>query len=53
MGEIVSELLTEALGHRMTPTGARRSEWISKPMRALVDLADKEALYGTLDQNGT
>jgi hypothetical protein len=49
MGAIVSELLAEALSRRR-PARARSSfRWISRPMRSLVDLTDKEAVYAALD----
>ena len=49
IGAIVSELLAEALAHRR-PSRARRSfRWVSRPMKSLVDLADKEAVYAALD----
>ena len=53
LGKLVSELLTEAIGQRQRP--GRVSEppfvWISRPMgKALVDLEDKEALWGVLDR---
>jgi hypothetical protein len=49
MGKIVSELLAEGLAKRKTPSEAPRPEWVSRPMRALVDLSDKEAIYAALD----
>lgn len=49
MGGIVSRLLAEALARRRTPAGPAQLPWISKPMGALIDLADKEALYAALD----
>ena len=51
MSEIVSGLLAEALARRKRPSDAPRLQWFSKPMRALVDLADKEALYAILNQD--
>jgi hypothetical protein len=45
MGRIVSELLAEALAQRKGPSEVPRLAWVSRPMRALVDLSDKEALY--------
>lgn len=49
MGAVVSELLAEALSHRR-PLRARPSfRWTSRPMKALVDLTDKEAVYAALD----
>ena len=49
MGAVVSELLAEALAGRR-PTRSKPSlRWTSRPMNALVDLADKEAVYAILD----
>jgi len=52
MRTTVTELLTEALGRRRQRVAADkpRFSWVSKPMNAKVDLADKEALYSLLDQ---
>jgi hypothetical protein len=51
LGKIVSELLVEALARRKQPVEPTRLEWISRPMRALVDLADKEALRAALNRD--
>ena len=50
LGQIVSQLLAEALSQRVAARKPREFRWISKPMRALVDLADKEALHAALDR---
>jgi hypothetical protein len=51
MGAIVSELLAEALARRR-PARARASlRWVSRPMWALVDLTDKEAVHAALDSD--
>jgi hypothetical protein len=50
LGSLVSRLLAEALerrGRRRAPPPFR---WTARPMRALVDLADKEAVYQILDR---
>lgn len=48
LGRVVSELLARAL--RTEEDGVpRRFEWTSRPMRARVDLEDKEALRRTLE----
>ena len=52
MGKIVSELLAEALAQRNGPRETPRLTWTSRPMRARVDLADKEALYALLEARG-
>lgn len=51
LGDLASELLAEALARREKgkPT-ARPFRWVSKDMKALVDIADKEAVYSVLDQ---
>lgn len=51
MGQIVSQLLAEALARRKTSPPAASLKWVSRPMRALVDLSDKEALYAILDKD--
>jgi hypothetical protein len=50
LGQIVSQLLAEALSRRTSARKPREFRWISKPMRALVDIADKEALHAALDR---
>jgi hypothetical protein len=49
MGAIVSELLAEALARRRPSRSKPSFRWTSRPMRALVDLADKEAVHAILD----
>ena len=50
MGAIVSELLADALARRQSSSRARQPfRWTSRPMKALVDLADKDAVYAALD----
>jgi Arc/MetJ family transcription regulator len=51
MGAVVSELLADALARRRSRTGRERPafRWTSRPMKALVDLADKDALHAALD----
>src|SRR3972149_6510105 len=51
MGQIVSQLLAEALTRRRAGVSAPTLKWVSRPMGALVDLSDKEALYAVLDQD--
>jgi hypothetical protein len=46
----VSRLLADALAGRGKPKTAPAFRWRSRAMGALVDLADKEALYALLDQ---
>ncbi len=52
LGRLVSELLTDALGRRRAEVSEDAGfEWISKPMEARVDLADKDAVYAALDRD--
>lgn len=51
LGKVISELLAEALVERKKRRPAPRLEWISRPMGALVDLSDKDALYAALDRD--
>jgi hypothetical protein len=54
LGDLASELLATAIAerkHATTPT--IRLEWTSRPMGALVDLDDKEALFAALDEPHT
>jgi len=54
LGRLVSDLLAQAL--RAPKPNANRSaapEWISKPMHARVDIADKDALYEAMEQPGS
>jgi hypothetical protein len=50
LGELASRLLAEALANRPKNPAPAAFEWRAKPMRALVDLADKDALYAILDR---
>ena len=51
LGRIVSQLLAEAISRRRGAATLPRFAWTSAPMRARVDLADKEALHAALDQD--
>ena len=51
LGHIVSRLLAEALSRRTAPTSRDRFVWVSAPMRALLDVADKEAVQAVLDRD--
>jgi hypothetical protein len=51
MGAVVSELLTDALAHRRTGRERPAFRWTSRPMKALVDLSDKDAVYAVLDRH--
>ena len=50
LGRLVSDLLAEALArHRSGARDDREFRWTSQPMKALIDIADKEAVYAALD----
>lgn len=51
LGQLVSQLLAEALDFRKQPKQASSLNWVSQPMQARVDLADKEAVYAALDES--
>jgi hypothetical protein len=48
MGAVVSELLADALARRRAPRARYAFRWISRPMHALVDLTDKDAVNAAL-----
>jgi hypothetical protein len=49
MGAVVSELLADALARRRGPRERPAFQWSSRPMKALVDLSDKDAVHTALD----
>ena len=53
LGELVTGLLADALRARRRERVAADLEWISQPMGARVDLADKEAVHAILEEDGT
>lgn len=48
LGALVSRLLAQALAEGR-PRKAPSFRWATAPMRAMADLADKEAVYAILD----
>lgn len=50
LGKLVSQLLAEALARRRLAPEPPKLQWVSRPMHALVNLSDKEAIYGVLDR---
>lgn len=50
LGQLVSELLAEALEQRKSSKPSPTLSWVSQPMQARVDLGDKEAVYAALDE---
>lgn len=53
MGAIVSELFADALARRRAARGRPAFRWASRPMKALVDLSDKDAVHAALDDERT
>ena len=51
LGELVSGLLAEGLGARRAEPVTGDLDWTSQPMRARVDLADKDAVFAVLDDD--
>lgn len=51
IGKIISQLLVEALARRQTPGTTPKLDWVSRPMHARLDLADKDAIYAILDRD--
>jgi hypothetical protein len=50
LGALVSELVAQALASRKAAmTSPRPFTWLSRPMGARVNLADKDAMYAVLD----
>lgn len=52
LGQVISQLLAEALSHRKRSTDVSREfRWHSQPMGARIDLADKEMVWSLLDHS--
>ncbi len=52
LGRLVSDLLAEALArYRSGSVEDRELQWRSQRMNALIDIADKEAVYAALDDS--
>lgn len=52
LGELVNGLLAEGLKKHRSEAASGKLAWTSQPMRARVDLDDKEAVYALLDDDG-
>lgn len=50
-GQLVSQLLAEALASRGNTNKVSSHHWVSQPMQSRVDLADKEAVNVVLDED--
>lgn len=53
MSAVVSELLADALARRRAAQTRPVFRWTSRPMKALVDLTDKDAVYAALEAERT
>jgi len=52
LGRLASELLQEAISMRKAADKKKdRLQWVAQPMKALVDIDDKEAVYAVLDES--
>ena len=49
LGELVTGLLADGLRARPRTGRVDKLDWITQPMRARVDLADKEAVHAILE----
>ena len=50
LGRLVSDLLAQSLqNHRVADAGEPPFQWISRPMGARIDLADKHAVLDAMD----
>lgn len=54
LGRLMSDLLAQALAasKASTPPRAPAFRWFAQPMRARVDLSDKQALLDAMDERG-
>ena len=48
LGQIMSQLLAEAFFQRRKTPRVAKLHWVSRSMKARIDLSDKEALYTLL-----
>ena len=51
LGQLISQLLAEALSRRHTPSKPPKLNWVSRSMRARIELTDKDTLYSILDEH--
>jgi len=51
LGQIMSRLLAEALSRRTKSHKAAKFQWVTRSMKAKIDLTDKETLYSVLDED--
>ena len=51
LGRVISRLLADALSRRARKPVATKLRWVSRRMKPLVDIADKEAVYAVFDRD--
>lgn len=52
LGRLISDLLAQAVSQLRAGKSKRKTfSWIAKPMRARIDLDDKDAVWATLDRD--
>ncbi len=52
LGRLISDLLAQAIGERKAgKLPAKPIKWVSKPMGARINLADREALYAAMEED--
>ena len=50
LGQIMSQLLAEALFQKKKTPRVSKLHWVSRPIKARVDFSDKEILYTLLEE---
>jgi len=54
LGRLISDLLARVLGEMPSSQPSKKPpQWISKAMGARIDIADREALYKTMERETT
>ena len=51
MGKVISRLLADALSRHGRKQAKTKFRWVSRRMKPLIDVADKEAVYAVFDRD--
>jgi hypothetical protein len=51
LGALISRLLAQAIAQQRRRSPPKPLAWTARPMKALLDLSDKEAVYAVLDDS--
>jgi len=51
LGQIISQLLAEALSKRTKTQKPVKLQWVTRSMKSKIDLTDKETVYSILDED--